>query len=116
MKPNAKFWAYHKGDWVKLTLKPGQEIAVHSFFWTDEGSKEEYSTYCYDPDNDCIWSTYDSSERDCDGRHSYHSDVMCPLSELKASPADEQWGSPATPEWRKVSAHQRDYYAEAMGY
>lgn len=137
-KRNAKFWVWHNSGWVRLKLRPGQEIAVESRGFTDEGFKEEYNTYCYDPHEDCIWSKYTSHERDCDGRHSHYSDCVCLVSELELLPASEWWKkpaltvaegrylfaddweynypNPARPNWEKVSSHQRDYYAEAMGY
>jgi hypothetical protein len=115
-KPNARFWFMYRGDWVKITIPPGKELAFGAGWYTDEGSKREYQSFCYDPNEMCIWSIYETQERDCDGHHEYHSQARCSLADLKANPADEEWGSPATPAWEKVSAHERDYFAEAMDY
>lgn len=121
--PNARFWTWENDGWVKLTLKPGQTLRYCSGSPDDEGWWWSGQEFEYDADEGVVISRYTSERSDCDGRHSSYSDCECPLSDLQArppEPADPEWGADEIPvprpEWRKVSASQRDYYAEAMGY
>jgi hypothetical protein len=121
--PNARFWVWENDGWIKITLKPGQTLRHFRGGETDEGYSNEWQSYEYDGDEGTVVSRYSNESRDCDGRHVYYADSHCPISELQArppEPADPEWGTEEIPvprpEWRKGSASQRDYYAEAMGY
>ena len=121
--PNARFWVWENDGWIKLTLKPGQTLRYFHGGLTDEGFSHHHQEFEYDADDGVVISRYTSHARDCDGPHDYECDSHCPVSELQArppEPADPEWGTEEIPvprpEWRKVSASQRDYYAEAMGY
>jgi len=122
-QPNARFWVWENDGWIKLTLKPGQTLRWAKGGKCDEGFSIDYNEYEYDADDGVVLSRFTNESQDCDGRHSYYGDAECPISELQArppEPADPEWGTEEIPvprpEWRKVSASQRDYYAEAMGY
>lgn len=128
--PNARFWVWENDGWIKLTLKPGQTLRYFHGGLTDEGFSHHHQEFEYDADDGVVISRYTSHARDCDGPHDYECDSHCPVSELQARPPvkrgdpteygegfEEQFDIPVPrPEWRKVSASQRDYYAEAMGY
>jgi len=114
---------WENDGWIKLTLKPGQTLRWAKGGKCDEGFSIDYNEYEYDADDGVVLSRFTNESQDCDGRHSYYGDAECPISELQArppEPADPEWGTEEIPvprpEWRKVSASQRDYYAEAMGY
>lgn len=122
-QPNARFWTWENGGWVKLTLKPGQTLRYCKGAPDEEGWWWFGQEFEYDTDECVIVSRYSSAACDCDGPIERYSESECPLSDLQArppEPADPEWGTEEIPvprpEWRKVSASQRDYYAEAMGY
>ena len=125
---NARFWVYwHDGSWVKLTLKPGQRIELHTGGQTDEGWS--YTAYVYEHMGDRISREEHTASMDCDGRLDRHYADECSLSELKSEPIgeyrwDEVQGNVFVPDpsgirrpaWEKVRSSQRDYAAEAAGY
>lgn len=122
-QPNARFWVWENDGWVKLTLKPGQILWYSRESTGEEGWTWTRQEYEYDRNGSEVISRYATESKDCDGRHNYYCECECPVSELQArppEPADPEWGTEEIPvprpEWRKVSASQRDYYAEAMGY
>jgi hypothetical protein len=108
---NARFWVWYGGDWVKLTLRPGDRREVTGGVSTDEG----YScmSEVYEHLGDRVRSELSQWGRDCDGRYEYSSDAECPITELRAREGHD--GTPI-PEWRQVFAGQRDYTAEMAGY
>lgn len=119
--PNARFWTWENGGWVKLTIKPGQTLRWSDARQTDEGHCWEACEW--EHCGDYVECRYSCGGSDCDGPMEQYTDLECPLSELQArppEPAAPEWGTEEIPvprpEWRKVSASQRDYYAEAMGY
>lgn len=104
--PNARFWTYHHGSPVKLTLVPGDACTVVEGGRHEEGYS--YETTDYEHADGAVFSTITTVSRDCDGRFSSVREFRCSVSELKAND-----GFPA---WEPVSSSQRDYSAEAMGY
>jgi hypothetical protein len=117
---NARFWIWTNTGWVKLTLRPEQELS-----WTYGGNTDEgysYSAEKYTHCGDRVVSESSTEARDCDGRMDHHSVCECPLDHLRARDMGaEQPDYPENagifaPEWQRVSAGQRDYAAEAMGY
>ncbi len=111
---NARFWHYVNGDYVRITLRPGQELSWWSFQYTDDGWKREEETYYHTGDG--VQFAYSSTERDCDGRTDRDWVSFCPLSELSARDNAESGAPGGTPEWHNVGQGQRDYAAEAAGY
>lgn len=111
---NARFWHYVNGDYVRITLRPGEQLSHGSFRDTDEGWRSEGLTWEHIGDGvQFAWTT---SERDCDGRMDRDGVSFCPLSELSARDSSE-WGGPGgMPQWETVGQGQRDYAAEAAGY
>lgn len=120
--PNARFWIYWNG-WVKITLRPGEEIHLAQGGRTDEGFSRGYASYIHD--GDCVRSELSTDSRDCDGPLSTESNWLCPLENLNKAWREEDavWrdeegysAPPSKPEWIKESAWQRDVYAEMAGY
>jgi hypothetical protein len=120
---NARFTAYINGDYVRLTLKPGQTLNHHEGGLTDEGYSHTHTSWSYDGLHVTRDSHNDSS--DCDGRLTSSHEQSCPVGLLRAHRADygfwsdtgECWSKgPPMPEWQHEGSDRRDYRAEAMGY
>lgn len=113
---NARFWVWECGGWVKLTLRPGQSLSYAWFRTADEGWDSERVTWSHT--GNAVECESDSSGADCDGRLDRSSLVSCPLAELQSDPveADNSGRSIFRPNWERVSASQRDHFAEAAGY
>jgi hypothetical protein len=117
---NARFWVYYApaDGMVKLTLRPGQSLAIAEGGATDEGYSHEWTEWTHN--GDCITREYASHARDCDGPLEQYSTCEASLDELAAveSYCDMDFVGPPllVPNWRKVGSCQRDHYAEAMNY
>jgi hypothetical protein len=120
---NVRFWEYVNHDWVKLTLKPQQEMRWHRGAYTDEGWESETCDWTFDGE----YVRHNSLRRslDCDGRFDRYGEFECRLDQLHSRGlADSIYGDDRTefektvtlPAWQEVSCGQRDYSAEAMGY
>lgn len=110
---NARFWDYVNDSWVKITLRPGQQLH-HSYGGpTEEGYR--WGTTSWEHEGDRVVEIDDIQSRDCDGRMDTHGEYACPLEELNGRPSEF---SPVgrVPNWKRVSSRQRDYSAEAAGY
>lgn len=111
---NARFWYYHKGSHVKLTMAKGDILEFHEGGPTDEGY--HYRTTVLEFDGEVVHMEHHSESRDCDGRLDRDSECFCPLSDLHLHTVDDYPEWPTLPLWQRGSASQRDYAAEAMGY
>jgi hypothetical protein len=117
---NVRFWVYHNGSFVKLTLRPEQTIEFGTGGETEEGFSCSSESYHYDARRGVITCDCDSWGRDCDGRHSSHWGGSCVVGDEQRhelhddndTPVHRYWG----PRWREESRDQRDMTAEAMGY
>ena len=123
MIPNARFWEYVNGDWVKITLKFGQTLCWQKFQYVDEGWDAWQCTWEHMGNEVSYRSVH--SGLDCDGRHDRYWDGECDLLELKVRelPApfygddrSEFEKSLRLPFWQESHCSQRDHFAEAMGY
>lgn len=133
---NARFWIWHNDGWVKLTLRPGQKLEFTYGGEHEEGWSRTETTYEYDEEAGVVVCITATRSQDCDGPHSDYAKVYSPLHALKARSMFEECGRwmwdefseqdvviPSSsdygiyaPEWFRVESHQRDYYAESMGY
>lgn len=137
-RETVRFWTRWNGGWVKVTIT-GTDVP-HTLYRsapTDEGWHSEEETYTLTvrenedgTHEDVIVCEMITDGRDCDGRHSSRTVVECPVSKLKAletTPGKyaDDWERKTVPHafqplmapaWERVSARQRDYAAEAMGY
>lgn len=131
---NARFWVWAAaGGWVKLTLRPGQELEHHSGGPCDEGYS--YTREKWTHEGDHVRAKWETNASDCDGRLDQGGASCCPLDQLRARDmhAEEQgraayWGDDPTkpefngnagifaPEWTERRRFQRDHAAEAAGY
>ena len=118
---NARFWEYVNGEWIKITVKPGQSLA-----WSQGGPNEEgwnMEGFRFRYIDDAIRADYWSDGRDCDGRMSDSSSFTCPISRLQVRKPNVFGGEVYGPEdgsllpaWDKLDSQHRDYSAEAAGY
>lgn len=110
---NARFWTYLNGSPVKLTMRPGQTVRHFSKGPTDEGWSSEAHTWHFDGFKVVHEGVEDG--RDCDGRLTQCWGSVCAITDLRAGHRDDENGL-CYPEWKHVSASQRDEFAEAAGY
>jgi hypothetical protein len=111
---NARFWTWMNGGWVKITLKPEQEL---THFWhgrTDEGYAEQGVTWYHDGDEGIVEQEEWSRGRDCDGRYAHETVSFAGLSQLQARRS--AWDGTLFPDWSQQREAHRDYTAEAAGY
>lgn len=99
---------------VTVRLAPGEKRYRESFSRHEEGHSGRAETIEYDAEENIIRLTVDSSGRDCDGPHSHHAELVCPISKLATD--FNQYSGRVLPDWKEVKAWQRDIYAERMGY
>lgn len=129
MKPkNARFWVFHRGHWVKLTLKPEQTVNHGYSYDNGEGWSWEASTYVYRANSGLIFHKWESGGSDCDGRHSTNGRRACHVEKLRWCPAtDSQFQDKARdyfngqlitrPDWQDVGKTRvYDQYAQMMNY
>ena len=111
-KISARFWVYHNGSFVKLSIAPGKCLSHGNY----ERHEEGWSSYGQQWENDgeaVTWGEY-SDGVDCDGRLSQSSTYMCALGDLKARPAKT---SPAHGYAPGLGAHrQTGAQYERLGY
>lgn len=121
MTKNARFWTYlsYKG-WVKITLRPGQELNWFVSEPTEEGfsAQAESWEHC----GDYVQCHISSWGRDCDGRHGSDSEYTCDLDQLAAGGeriVSKEGDKPEViqvPHWVHGERSQYDEFAESMGY
>lgn len=110
----ARFWVWHRGAWVKLSLKAGQTIA-HSFsVQTDEGYRAEDNVWGNEAG--CVRWTWCKQETDCDGRHADGGELVCKVEDLRREGPYTPTGEVYTPTWDVEEKYSRDFTAEAAGY
>lgn len=110
----ARFWVWHNGGWVKLSLKAGQELRHDYIYPTDEGYRAESNTWVNE--SGCVRWCWHTQETDCDGRHADGGELVCKVEDLaKMMPA---WDNETIrrPEWNVEEKYSRDFAAEAAGY
>lgn len=119
-KPAARFWTYHRGGFVRLALRPGDQLTTTYTAPTDEGYHGEQETFTHDGDGILLeWATWG---RDCDGRHESAGASFAPLATLAGvDMADRMNGASEArgifaPVWTHEPTRNRDYTAEAAGY
>lgn len=110
---NARFWEYINGDWVKITLHPGQELEHCVGEKHEEGVTWEANRWEHTGDtviHECTrWG------RDCDGRWETRLDFETSLEELDIRQRELN-GEVGPVGWDVKDSSQRDYTAESAGY
>lgn len=120
--PNARFWVYVNGSFVKITLRPGQQVEHVTGGPTDEGWTRDAQTWLYPDDESAVYRYWADEGQDCDGRHGNYGSSRCELSALKAGYAPDGYGCDLEhpevvyPAWERVEASRYDQFAELAGY
>lgn len=101
---------------VRLSLRDGESLSHWQSQPDDEGYHSRASVWRRE--GGAIHQEITIDGRDCDGRHSYYYDAVCPVERATARPhvSPGSIGMPGLPAWESVSESQRDYTAEAAGY
>lgn len=110
---NARFWTWENGDWVKITLKPGQALGYGYHYGTEEGYAS--GSVSWEHAGDHVVREYTRNERDCDGLYTGGGVHVAPLDKL--AEVGSEIGI-LRPEWTEDRSNtwQRDHSAEAAGY
>jgi hypothetical protein len=109
---NARFWVWHRGGWVKLTLTPHTVLHHTHGGPTDEGSSWEADKWTHTGDG-VEWE-WNSWWRDCDGTTEDGGELFAPLDRLAA---EETLSGTMIPDWSKIGrGYHRDQIAEDAGY
>ena len=116
----ARFWTYHRGGYVRLSLRPGEQLRHETGGPTDEGYHGEASIYTHAGDDIALdWATWG---RDCDGRTESYGASFAPLATLTARDAFDLTNGASEargirlPVWNRGRTRNRDHAAEAAGY
>ena len=115
---NARLVDFVNGDYVTITLRPGQSIEHYSGGATDEGWAHTVTIWAFDGNGDYVTRTEAGRALDCDGITSWDHVSSCPIGLLRAHRAtgDDVGLWPPMPEWSNGHRSQRDYAAESAGY
>ena len=134
---NARFWFRWNGDWVKLTLTPGEDMSLVDCHRTEEGfsntwielgyDKRWRGRTCTDRDTQAVTCYVYQRARDCDGLTEHSARSFCTLDNLHAREpyvcpeSGESYGpeahhGPCLPAWEDEYRSSRDHAAEAAGY
>jgi hypothetical protein len=127
MDKTYRFWITHDGGPVRLSLKVGQSIDLHSGGPTEEGYHRASQVYYIDREKGVLIGEHDWEARDCDGRMSGGQDHWAYLDELavrepyglRLSALERQEAEARRvryPEWQPLDRWQRDHQAEAAGF
>ena len=134
--PNARFWIFYRGSWVKLTLRFGQSRAFGFSAPDDEGYSFESNLYTYQRDDRfpgevaplIVLNEWANGGRDCDGSIRRSGSHFSPVDQLAAvesymEPQEDKSRSHfqgrriRRPEWQEFKeARCYDQFAEAAGY
>lgn len=110
---NHRTLAFGYGDWVKITLRPGQSLSMFAGHNHEEGFTCQAETYTLE--DDIVRAELTTWGRDCDGRHESRDDSWCHVVDLRDTYPDE-YAPHYRPTWNRGAFSQRDYTAEAAGY
>ena len=130
---NVKFWTYHNGGYVKITLKPDQSLEHYDSWAHEEGYSWRGTKWTYS--GQWVFCKWGYGGRDCDGRLDHSSEDRCHVSRLKdhvvevdpepvqewkhkrAYP-DSRWAEYVlTPDWQESEPTRvYDQYAQMAGY
>ncbi len=84
---NARFWVFHRGAWVKLTIRKDVSLAIAHFAKDDEGYSFERQRWAFDGRQ--VWNEWEYGGRDCDGRISSSGCHVCRLARLRVEPVEK---------------------------
>lgn len=107
MKRNARFWVWVHQGWVKITLKPDQELTHLEFGPNEEAAGCWTDAITWRHERDRVVRENTSSSCDCDGPLDRYYNDECLLEDLKAIDQHEVYADPNNvgifrPDWQKV--------------
>jgi hypothetical protein len=113
---NARFWVFVNDGWVRLSLGVGQYL-THSVGGPDEEgfsyTHTRWARYGHGRE-EFIEQSVATNARDCDGPLDTYWVGECRVDALEDHPSFDN--AVPVPNWEKVSASQRDHFAEVAGY
>jgi hypothetical protein len=116
--PNARIWIWVNDSPVKITIPHGRTLRWSHAYRTEEGWSSESHEWHWDGER--LIEQIDTDGRDCDGRLSTSASYFTTPTLFKAHEPFEPYrvmlDNIRFPKWEEISAHQRDYSAETMGY
>ena len=109
---NVRFNEFINGDVIVITLVPGGFCEHTEGGRTEEGFQYTSTEWSFDAERGLVTRQTHTQACDCDGRMDTSVTCTCPVTELRAN----AYAGCAFPAWKRGSARQRDYSAEAAGY
>ena len=111
-------FCWFDGNFIRVKLEPGHRVMLNTYVATDEGWRRDLVVFSLQ--GRAIQKDWVNDERDCDGRLTRYGRSICPVS-ARAKISSPGWGvekrsRARLPSWGVVYSHQRDEYAERMGY
>lgn len=111
--PTIKFWTTIHGSPVRLCIPNGCSGEWYHSERTDEGYRTEWRNW-YAQDGIIVGQT-EVRERDCDGVFTRYDEYGFLRGEAATGYYDDEHGI-TFPEWKLLTANQRDLSAEAANY
>ena len=121
LRPNFRFWQFVNNGWVRITLKPDQELTWSKSERHDEGWSSCCESWSLSPEATVVVYKSSGDGTDCDGRHSSHWAGRFFVRTGKyvpdfRYPEDKTPVTICRPDFIGLRSGQRDYTAEACGY
>ena len=124
MKARIRIWVYWRDSYARITLTEGEPVILCTGGPTDEGYSYSSETFLYNKQEETLERVVQHWSLDCDGRHEYTGEYVCPVEECCDEPMrriDEKTQhvietGDMGPYWTPVDQYVRDHSAEAMGY
>ena len=115
----ARIWILWSGDWVKVSMSPGEELHCGHSESHEEGFSARYLTLSFDGFE--VVREDHTRARDCDGYTESTSTSYTTLVDLKRGLrclGDDMKPLPGMrqPVWQDSESSQYDQYAQAAGY
>ena len=109
--------AFTFNDWIDdsyetITINDDDILEFVTGGPTDEGYVRNETRYSMD--KNIVYREFHSYSRDCDGPHEIHSEWSCNQKDFYQKQDEGQ--TVFIGRWECLESHQRDYFAEAMGY
>ena len=102
----------------KIALIPGLPVYMYAFSYTDEGWRSESMLLTLY--GRTLHKVVLTDSRDCDGRHGYTDNLICPVAKRAAFKPIPWPGEKRTrnryPVWNSTGSEVYDQFAQAAGY
>lgn len=115
---NSRFVVYHNDQFTKLTIKPGERLRFSSGGPHEEGYSYRYEEFYYSKEEEKVYCTVYDQSLDCDGPYERTWVGYFYVNKEFFDKSVDEYGNlnRHRPIWVKENEHQRDVYAEMMGY